>query len=176
MAYVTPGTVAAGDVATAAAWNVLVGNDVSFRDGTGVVPPIAIVRRAAAQSITTTSLTKVSFDTEDVDTNGMFTATSTDITIQTSGVYLLAATVQVANNATGIRDGGFQKNGTIINTGAGVLAANMQAVNGGDSVLTMSGIANLVATDIITLYIYQTSGSSLNITSRASLALLGRTS
>jgi hypothetical protein len=31
MAYVTPGTVAAGDVATAAAWNVLVGNDVDFR-------------------------------------------------------------------------------------------------------------------------------------------------
>jgi hypothetical protein len=30
MAYVTPGTVAAGDVATAAAWNVLVGNDVAF--------------------------------------------------------------------------------------------------------------------------------------------------
>ena len=31
MAYVTPGTVAAGDVATAAAWNVLVANDVDFR-------------------------------------------------------------------------------------------------------------------------------------------------
>ena len=31
MAYVTPGTVAAGDVATAAAWNVLVGNDISLR-------------------------------------------------------------------------------------------------------------------------------------------------
>ena len=30
MAYVTPGTVAAGDVATAAAWNVLVGNDIAF--------------------------------------------------------------------------------------------------------------------------------------------------
>jgi hypothetical protein len=30
MAYVTPGTVAAGDVATAAAWNVLVANDVTF--------------------------------------------------------------------------------------------------------------------------------------------------
>jgi hypothetical protein len=31
MAYVTPGTVAAGDVATAAAWNVLVGNDVAIQ-------------------------------------------------------------------------------------------------------------------------------------------------
>ena len=30
MAYVTPGTVASGDVATAAAWNVLVGNDIDI--------------------------------------------------------------------------------------------------------------------------------------------------
>jgi hypothetical protein len=31
MAYVTPGTVAAGDVATAAAWNVVVANEVDLR-------------------------------------------------------------------------------------------------------------------------------------------------
>lgn len=176
MAYTTPTTHVAGETLPAADWNVLVGNDVSFRDGTGVVPPMVIVRRAAAQSIPTTTVTSISFDTEDVDTNAMFTATSTNITIQTSGVYLLAGTVQVTSNITGVRDAGFQKNGTTINSAAGAFAANMQAVNGGDSVLTLSGIANLVATDIITLYIYQTSGGSLNITSRASLALLGRTS
>ena len=33
MAYVTPGTVAAGDVATAAAWNVLTNDVIAFRPG-----------------------------------------------------------------------------------------------------------------------------------------------
>ena len=37
MAYVTPGTVAAGDVATAAAWNVLVGNDIALESRFRVV-------------------------------------------------------------------------------------------------------------------------------------------
>ena len=178
MAYVAP-TVAnavAGSAILASDMLVVMNDVISLRDNTGVVPPMVIVRRAVVQSIPHNVVTAISFDTEDVDTDGCFTATSTNITIKTSGVYLLTGNVQYISNATGLRDVGFQKNGTIINTGAGVLASDANAVNGSITVLNVAGMVNLVATDVITLYSFQLSTISLDITARASVVLLGRTS
>jgi hypothetical protein len=53
MAYVTPGTVAAGDVATAAAWNVVVGDIVAIYQG---VQRLAFGTRTTNYSISSTTL------------------------------------------------------------------------------------------------------------------------
>jgi hypothetical protein len=161
---------------SAAFWNSNVrDNSLALRDGTGQVPPMVIVRRAAVQSVANNTITAVSFDTQDVDTDACFAPTSTNITINTTGIYLLTSSVQFGANAVGLRELGFQNNGTIINTGAGPLAANTPA-HSGASVITVTGMVSLTATDIVTLYAYQNSGGALNIQGRASIVLLGRTS
>ena len=136
---------------------------------------MVIVRRGATQSIANNTITALSFDTQDVDTDACFAPTSTNITVNTTGIYLLTASVQYAANASGVRELGFRKNGTIIDTGFGPLAANTPATANA-AVITVTGMASFVATDIITLYVFQNSGVALDAQGRASIVLLGRTS
>ncbi|MSO48193.1 MAG: hypothetical protein EXQ67_08965 [Thermoleophilia bacterium] len=74
MAYVTPGTVAAGDVATAAAWNVLT-NDVINLDA-----------RIGLQSIVPTS-TAVGGGSVTVSTNGRVTLNAVANSVSLNGVF-----------------------------------------------------------------------------------------
>lgn len=55
----------------------------------------AVARRVAAQTLSDTTFTLVSFDTEDVDTHGMFAPTSTNITIPADGAGIWAIHVQM---------------------------------------------------------------------------------
>ena len=92
MAYVTPGTVAAGDVATAAAWNVIT-NDIISHEA-----------RMGLQSIVPTSVT-VSSGSATTSTNGAVTYTSVSAngTVLLNGVFSSAYTnyrVIAQNNAT----------------------------------------------------------------------------
>ena len=163
--YTAAGSATAGDVYTASAHNVIV-TDVNNL----IVPPIVIVRRAANQSIANNSIDIVSFDTEDVDTDGCFAATSTNITIQTTGVYHINAIVAFASNTAGGRDIGIRKNGTIEFASGSNPNVNF-AMN-----TNITGHLSLTASDVITLYAYQNSGGALNATARLSLAWIGRTS
>ena len=55
--------------------------------------PFADVGRVATQTVNNGTVTVVIWDTENEDSDAMFTASSTDVTIQTAGVYMI--TVQI---------------------------------------------------------------------------------
>jgi hypothetical protein len=165
--YTAVPNVAAGDVYTAAAYNTYTSTNVSNL----IVPPMCIVRRVAAQSIADNSVTNISFDTEDVDTDGMFTATSTDITIQTAGVYSLSGLVTLATAATTILLTRMIVNGSTVgqNDVPGSAYTN-------DAHLTI--VRNLSVSDVVRLAVYQSGpGTSKNIsaTTQLSVIWIGRT-
>jgi len=86
MAYVTPGTVAAGDVATAAAWNVIANDIINLR---------------ALANVQSTTVTAASF-TRQANTFAAITGLSVSITptSNTSKILIIAA-VNWGNSATG---------------------------------------------------------------------------
>ena len=187
MAYVTPGTVAAGDVATAAAWNVITNDVISFRDNSGVVPPACRVRRVATtQSLANGVVTALNFDTEDFDTNAMFAATANFITIKTAGIYLLTATVICTASATGQRALIVYLNPTVTGSGdTATLSGGTELANSNHAVQssTVSGtsastIYNFAPNDVIRVGFFQNSGGAL-VTSgspQLAVAMLGATS
>ncbi len=177
--YTAAGTVAAGDVATAAAWNVVTADVNNL-----IVPPMCRVYRGSTLSITNATDTFITFPSEDIDTDGMFTPTSDTITIQTAGVYLVTAGLIIASNATGVRAMNILKNpSSASDISKGIVSTYAQAVNGLATVLSCSTITECVATDVIKMGLYQTSGGALNVgdtnntrASFLSVAWIGRTS
>jgi len=118
--------------------------------------------QSSAQSISSTTQTDLTFDTEQFDTNG-FHSTSTNtarITIPSGkgGYYLVTAKVSYASNSTGTRGLWLVKNGsTYIGT-----SFNEPVSTGDITTVQINAIVNLVATDYITMNAYQSSGGSLN--------------
>ena len=168
---------AAGDVATAAAWNVLVGNDVSFRDGTGTVPDMAGASKTG-QSVANNTWTFLSFDTETFDTNTMFTATDTKITIKKAGVYIVTAFADFPSSGTGGRQLRLEKNAATPVTGTNLAAANL----GGNSPrsgqlceLNVSRVTLLAATDTLHATVIQDSGGAQSVNGFLSVAYIGPT-
>jgi hypothetical protein len=78
---------------------------VAFTDGsvpaTAIdTPPYAIARRSTTQTINNNTVTAISFDTEVIDTDGMFSPTSSVITVKTAGLYTCIGQVSWALAAT----------------------------------------------------------------------------
>lgn len=124
-------------------------------------PPYCELTRssgAGAQSIPDSTLTDLLFDQENEDASGMHNGTNTDrITVVEPGVYHIEGGAAFPSNATGERVLQITKNGTIVRykslPGAGVSVAG----------LDISTDVRCVATDIIRLRVYQTSGGALNV-------------
>lgn len=93
--YTALGTVAAGDVYTASAYNVMATNVNQF-----IVPPsVQLIRSSNLTSYTASS--DITWSSAAWDTDGMFSAGSpTQITIQTTGLYLLSGMIQFSGAAT----------------------------------------------------------------------------
>ena len=115
-----------------------------------------------AQSISNTTQTQVTFDTESIDTDG-FHSTSTNtarITIPSGkdGKYLIVARLSYSSNSTGTRILWLSKNGSTY-----LATAGAQPVSTGDiTTLNITHIVSLVATDYVTMDAYQGSGGALN--------------
>ena len=90
--YNTIPSVSTGDVYTATAHNNIVTNVNNYR-----VAPACRVYRSTDW---TYSGTYFEWNAEQYDTDGMFTASSTDITVQTAGIYLVALNYYYTCNAT----------------------------------------------------------------------------
>jgi hypothetical protein len=161
--YTAAGTVAAGDVATAAAWNVVTADVNNL-----IIPPTARILASANVSVANSSHTSFTGftntnATEDFDTDGMVTlsATASCMTIQTAGVYVVAATAIFASSAVGSR---FAR---IVRSRAGVLTSlatsQISANAGGSTELNPSGIASFAVGDLIRLMVFQSSGGALNL-------------
>lgn len=121
----------------------------------------ASIYNNASQSISNTTYTILTFNSEVFDTDSFHdTATNNSrITIPSGkgGKYLIVAKFHFAGNATGTnRLGGIVKNGTNVGLFRGI-NGNSSSVGWNASV-----ILDLVATDYIELEVYQDSGGSLN--------------
>lgn len=122
------------------------------------------LRKSADQSISNNTDTATTFDQEDIDTDGFHsTATNTSrITIPAgkSGKYLVTMQTRFEANATGRRLGKLYKNGSIDST----FQFETPPMSSGATTMGNSFFMNLVATDYIEIFSFQTSGGSLNIT------------
>ena len=120
--------------------------------------PCCIARRAVALSIPNNVVTAVTFDTEEFDNDGCFTASSTNVTVKTAGVYSISATCSFAINATGVRFMDVLVNGTKVNG-----AYSFTAGAGNPTTLTATCLRLCAVNDIVTMTAYQTSGGALNV-------------
>ena len=164
MAYVTPGTVAAGDVATAAAWNVITNDVIAL-----AVPPGAKAVRTSTYAANNTDLTYQSIASPGFDNDSMFSAGSpTRLTVNTSGIYIV--TSQTSATISGGTPTTFtitlQKNGSQV--GSANFFMSVGAGNNFDA--TVVGIFRAVATDYFTVR-YSQSGFTATHASGESTSL-----
>lgn len=112
-----PRTWVAGEVVTATEMNANVSDVLSFLSN----PPILRIRQTAAQTITTSTVTYINFDTEDVDSSGMHSNVTNPMnaTAVYPGWYWCSGGVGFAANATGFRQVFWAYNGS----SSGVLGA-----------------------------------------------------
>lgn len=103
----------------------------------GVNPVVLKVRRVAAQTITGTTATMISFDTEDSDADGFITATSNTITVPAnkSGMYSIACKV----NGSTYLGVSFQINGAqnlfeVATSSSSILTGGSLYLNAGDTI------------------------------------------
>ena len=163
--YNTIGTFVAGNVLTAAEMNEIGENSNNFR-----VPAGCKVRRDATQSIANNTQRLINWDAQSFDTDGMFTASSLTITINTAGIYIVQATVRYPLNTTSTRGAAIVRNATISGSGdsANVTAGVRIGVSYFDrspdtqSAVSVTAVESLDVADTISVIAYQNSGVALD--------------
>ena len=124
------------------------------------------VRKSANQSIPNATVTTVTWDTEDYDTDTMHdnVTNNTRLTIQTAGKYLIVAQSNWASNNTGTRIARIRKNGV------DYLASFEQPSNlANEASAAVSLVANFIAGDYLEFTVYQDSGGALNFQSSSNV-------
>jgi hypothetical protein len=156
---------AAGDVATAAAWNVIANDVISFRNNSGVVPPSIGMCRQASASLANNTPTFITWTVEDWDTDTMGSAGSDTITIKTAGLYAVSVTIAMDGNAAGTRYLWLEKNSTSAGTQANsFLGARVGTPSSAtETHLLISGVVNVAVNDTLRFSVFQNSGGALNI-------------
>jgi hypothetical protein len=152
--YTAAGSAVAGDVYTAAAHNVIVTDVNNF-----IVPPMVRAIRTADQTITNASTTAIQFTASDeFDTDAMHdTSTNSNrITINTVGVYIITATVNIASgNSTGVyRLVAIRKNG-----GNEIATQNPGGIQ--DARVTVTVTDSAIAGDYYEAVVYQDTGGNV---------------
>ncbi|HKY76004.1 MAG TPA: hypothetical protein VJS45_07685 [Acidimicrobiia bacterium] len=131
-------------------------------------PPRAGASRTTNLSIGNNAWERVTFTTEDVDTDGMYADGGSEdrFTCVTPGRYLVVFTVAFASNTTGLRGYALAKGVTV---GAGFFAETLQSVaTSGGHACTIAGEVVLAAAETVSCQVFQNSGGALNITPSAS--------
>jgi hypothetical protein len=144
-----------GDTFTEAMWDDYIANNINAI----VNPAHARVSRTSNQLILDTTVTAVTWESEDHDTDAMVNlgANPTRITIATAGVYLVQAGVSWENADGAVRFCGVIKNGS---AATGYLASNRkQGVEYSEQ--SISAVVNLAAADYLELIVYHT-GTAAN--------------
>jgi hypothetical protein len=165
MAWSTPATYTAGQILTAAQMNA-----VSANLNAGG-PCFLRVRRNAVQSLATGVFGAVNFDTEDVDTASIFTASSNRIIVPTAGLYQLSATVSYNTNSTGTRATAIIASSTVSGSTDAATITGGTRITGSISppspstqtVQSCSTLYSVTAGQAFSLQAYQDSGVSLNM-------------
>ncbi len=182
--YTAAGSAVAGDVYTAAAHNVIVTDVNNF-----IVPPAVRATRSAALSVANATIVAINFGVETYDTDGMFGGSGTTFTVQTSGLYIVTATVAFGANATGQRFIFIGVNPTLSGSGdttqitSSTRIASTTAIGASATIqhpCCVSGTYAFTAGDTVALGVYQTSGGVLGIevvqeTPQMAMTWVGRT-
>jgi hypothetical protein len=131
----------------------------------------AVVYNSAAQTLSNNTLTAITWNSEDIDTNG-FHSTSTNtsrITVPTgyAGKYLVGAVLNWdQSNGTGERTTLFYKNGSAVASSAAGLGAG--GVPSATYPLGFSFVVDCAVNDYLEVYGKQTSGGNLSVNGNAS--------
>ena len=134
--------------------------DNTFASAGGANTPAFSARPNAVQAIANDTLTKVSFQTEDFDTDNAFASDKFTVPSGKAGKYYFEATFLI-NSATDKQFAGY-----IYKNGSRILYSIGKEQTGGGSATsataTASVILDLAEGDYIEFYIYQDTGSSKN--------------
>ena len=125
--------------------------------GFGSNTPAFFVQRSANQSIATSTLTQIQFDSETLDTDSAFNVGSHRFTPQVSGYYLIGMNVRLTS------DQDFDQNYIQINKNSSIVFQSYwenKFYNGhfGQTVIQLNG-----STDYVTFYIHQNRGGNTDI-------------
>jgi hypothetical protein len=165
MAWSIPATYTAGQILTAAQMNA-----VSANLNAGG-PCFLRVRRNAVQSIAGNVAGAINFDTEDIDTASIFTASSNRIIVATAGLYMLSATVTWETNGTGTRAVAIFSSSTVSGaTDAATITAGTRITGNmvgpasavTQTVCSCSTLFSVTAGQAFSVMGYQNSGGALN--------------
>lgn len=136
-----------------------------------LTPDTCIAARVAAQSVNNSTATALQFDTEYVDTNSMFTATSSKVYVQKAGVYIIQGYAEIASLGT---------SGAYIfelkRDGAAIASNDSPANSLGFGRGMVSTIDAAVVGSYYELIVFHTAGSAKNCTGRLSISWLSTTS
>jgi len=144
---------AAGDQFTEAMWDDYIKTNVNNLR----VPPMCIVDRTAALNQTTSDAYEAfTFDTETLDTDGMWASSPnpTRVTISTAGVYAVNFIVQISAT-TGVVATAIKKNGAF------EAFLQSKAAHAASSYMTGTCYLSLAATDYVEGFVYQATGGSV---------------
>lgn len=121
----------------------------------------AKVRNSAAQTITTSTETAISFDTELYDTDSIHSTVSNTsrLTIPSSGKWSGGGCIKFADNGTGIRQIYIVKNGDAANT---LAKHRTDPTTGDESEMCVPFEDSFSTNDYVELWVYQTSGGDLD--------------
>jgi hypothetical protein len=141
-------------------------NQALVTDGSGnlsfatINKPGVLLTKSAAQSISNTTWTLVSWDQEQYDTDTMHdnTTNNTRITIKTAGVYLFTFSGEWAVNSTGVRLAAFS-----VNSGQRIVQSLSPATSDSRGAFNLSMIRKLAVNDYVEVSVYQNSGGNLNL-------------
>lgn len=147
----------------ASSWGNLVDSNLDFLAS----PPRATVRRNSVQSITNGAWNLITFNVEDVDTDGMFATGAGDrFTCVTAGRYLVIFTIGFTTNTTNVRGWAIAKG---VVAGAGFVASKIQApVATFGSPEAIAGEVVLAVGETVSCQVFQNSGAALNTDADAS--------
>lgn len=148
-----------GDTGNAALLNAQLYNGLTYL----LNPPAASYQQTSGQSLTSGSVTPITWPTPVLDLYGGYSAgTPTRYTGQVAGYYLISGSVSVAPNATGNRIAEIHKNGS----GSAVVQGAVPAAGAANSTtVPVTGFVFLNgSTDYIELDGFQSSGGPLSTT------------
>lgn len=163
MPWTTPETFTAGQTLTAASMNALNANIKALngeRTATAIRPMCVLT--GTTQVIPNTTATTLTYSTEAVDTDTMHsTSSNTDrITVNTAGVYIVTADLEVAGSGA---DGSrvlllLQKNGTEVGRFDSGNYSASSALG-----FSLAVTTSCVATDYLTFAVFQSSGGNRTV-------------
>lgn len=125
-------------------------------------PPNCSAYNSTGQTITTGTVTALTFDSEQFDTHTMHSTSSNTsrITVPSAGKYILMAQVVFDINSTGRRLFNFRKNGSDL---FGSLDEKQTVSTGGYTVCKGLLIVDAAANDYFECVVYHTKGSNLDV-------------